>query len=98
MAKTTAKSSWDTIIKYIRDIIYVSLFLIAVSSSIVGWAKAGRTESAESQALKSTVENNTSVMIELKEELKNINIFLLNQRELNGRFEEFMDNEKRKNQ
>lgn len=97
MVKTTVRTAWDKIIKYIKDIIYISLFLIAVGSSIFGWARAGKSESAEAQALKSTVENNTEVMKELKQELKNINTFLLDQKELNGRFEEFMDNQKRNN-
>lgn len=95
MVRSAAKSVLDKIIKYTRDIIYIALFLIAASSSILGWSRAGKAESAEAQALKSTVENNTAVMIELKDELKNINTFLLDQKELNGRFEEFMDNQKR---
>ena len=90
-----AKSAWDKVVKYIKDIIYIALFLIAVGSSLVGWTKAGQKESMESQALKSTVENNTAVMHELKDELKNINTFLLDQKELNGTFKEFMDNSKR---
>jgi len=97
MVRTAARTAWERVVKYIKDIIYIALFLIAVGSSIIGWARAGEKESIEAQAMKSTVENNTAVMLELKEELKNINTFLLEQNELNGQFKEFMENEKRKN-
>lgn len=93
--KAKAKAAWDKILKYIKDIIYVSLFIIAVGTSIFGWIKASQKESAEAQSLKSTVENNTAVMNDLKDELKNINTFLLDQKELNGQFKEFMDDQKR---
>ena len=95
MARTTVASAKAQVIKYIKDIIYICLFLIAVGTSIVGWNKAGEQESAGAQAMKSTVENNTAVMLDLKEELKNINTFLMNQNELNGQFKEFMENAKR---
>lgn len=95
MVKTTTRNIGEKIMKYIKDIIYVTLFLMAVGSSLIGWARAGEKESAEAQALKSAVENNTAAMNELKSELKNINTFLLDQKELNGQFKEFMDNEKR---
>jgi hypothetical protein len=96
MVRQTAKSAWDTVLKYIRDIIYIGLFLLAIGSSIMGWTRARNSESVEAQILKDAVENNTAAMNELKDELKNINTFLLDQKELNGQFKEFMDNEKRK--
>lgn len=95
MVKTTVKSAWETVVKYIRDIIYIVLFLMAMGSSVMGWHRAQKNESVEAQILRNAVENNTSAMQDLKVELKNINTFLLDQKELNGQFKEFMDNEKR---
>lgn len=53
-----------------------------------------KKDSADAQALKSTVENNTRAMLELKEEFKDFKNFWLEQKELNGQFKEFMENEK----
>lgn len=94
-SRAAVVSAKEKALKYIKDIIYIALFLIAVGSSIVGWARSGQKDSIEAQALKSAVENNTEVMNELKDELKNINTFLMDQNELNGQFKEFMENEKR---
>lgn len=96
MVKAAITSARDKVLKYIKDIIYIGLFLMAIGSSILGWTKSREKESAEAASFKIAIENNTSVMNELKEELKNINTFLLDQKELNGQFKEFMDNEKRR--
>ena len=96
MARTTGMSARETVMKYTKDIIYVGLFIIAVSTSIIGSVRSGKQESAEAQSLKDAVVNNTVVMMELKDEIKNVNTFLLDQQKLNGQFTEFMENEKRK--
>ena len=95
MVRQAAKSAWDKVLKYIKDIIYIGLFLMAMGSSIIGWTRAKQSESIEAQILRNAVENNTAAMKELKEELKNINTSLLEQQELNGQFKEFMENAKR---
>ena len=79
---------YEATASYVKDIVYILLFLI----SAAGWLT---TTISSRQAIKDTVDNNTEVMKELKNEISNINKFLLTQQQLNGQFIQFMEQSSR---
>lgn len=81
--KTANEKSSEIIRKWLKDIIYVILFLIAAG----GWLSS---EISEKQAVKDTINNNTVALEGIKSSIDKINNFMLEQQKLNGKFEQHM--------
>jgi hypothetical protein len=75
---------WEIFIKNFKDIVFVIMFL----ATTIGWITTSVSDKTE---IKMTLQENTKTINELKKQVEDINTYIKEQSELNGKIIQYME-------